>query len=629
MNSVRQTTATPLLALGALGVVFGDIGTSPLYALHTAFSMDHNKVAVTPTNVYGIISLVLWTITLIVTVKYVVLVTRADNQGQGGILALVALLRERFAGRRRMSALIAGVGMLGAALFYGDVLITPAISVLSATEGLAVISPGLEPLVLPISAAVLLLIFAVQPLGTEAVGRAFGPVMLVWFLTLAGLGLPQIIAHPQILQSLSPWWALRLILEQPLAAFILLGAVVLTVTGAEALYADMGHFGARPVRLAWFFVVMPALILTYLGQGALVINDPAAVANPMFHLAPPSLQIPLLILATLATVIASQAVISGAYSMTRQALILDIVPRMLVRHTSPKEEGQIYMPLVNSLLFIGVMALVFIFQSSANLANAYGLAVTGTLVLVSLLFLVHAHSVWRWAWWKLGLFALVIGVPEVLLLASNSTKLFAGGWLPLLIAALLIVIMRTWRWGSERIRVQRQALEGDLREFLDTLPGAATVGAGMHKVAGLAVFPHSNHDTTPLALVRCVSDLKLLYRDILIVRILQENVPHVPEPESATVELLRSTPVRVSRIDIRVGYFDEPDLPRRLAVLGFPVAGATYVLSALSIRGSLAGRLAGWRERLFLSLQRNQASRTETFRLPPGQTLALGTELRL
>ncbi|AGT04705.1 putative secondary K+ uptake permease, K+ uptake permease (KUP) family [Corynebacterium glutamicum MB001] len=624
MKSARPKSVAPksgqaLLTLGALGVVFGDIGTSPLYSLHTAFSMQHNKVEVTQENVYGIISMVLWTITLIVTVKYVMLVTRADNQGQGGILALVALLKNR----GHWGKFVAVAGMLGAALFYGDVVITPAISVLSATEGLTVISPSFERFILPVSLAVLIAIFAIQPLGTEKVGKAFGPIMLLWFVTLAGLGIPQIIGHPEILQSLSPHWALRLIVAEPFQAFVLLGAVVLTVTGAEALYADMGHFGARPIRVAWFCVVMPALILTYLGQGALVINQPEAVRNPMFYLAPEGLRIPLVILATIATVIASQAVISGAYSLTKQAVNLKLLPRMVIRHTSRKEEGQIYMPLVNGLLFVSVMVVVLVFRSSESLASAYGLAVTGTLVLVSVLYLIYVHT----TWWKTALFIVLIGIPEVLLFASNTTKIHDGGWLPLLIAAVLIVVMRTWEWGSDRVNQERAELELPMDKFLEKLDQPHNIG--LRKVAEVAVFPHGTSDTVPLSLVRCVKDLKLLYREIVIVRIVQEHVPHVPPEERAEMEVLHHAPIRVVRVDLHLGYFDEQNLPEHLHAIDPTWDNATYFLSALTLRSRLPGKIAGWRDRLYLSMERNQASRTESFKLQPSKTITVGTELHL
>ena len=390
-----------LMTLGALGVVFGDIGTSPLYALHTAFSMRHNAVAVTPDNVYGIISMVLWTLTAIVTVKYVIFVIRADNDGQGGILALVALLHRRLDGRRT-TWVVTVLGILGAALFFGDAVITPAISVLSAVEGLTVINPGLAGIVVPVAVAMLALLFLVQPVGTVRVSWLFGPVMLVWFAVLAVLGVPQILAHPTILMSLSPTWALELLIRHPFQAFVLLGAVVLTVTGAEALYADLGHFSASAIRRAWFWVVLPALALVYLGQGALVISRPDTVGNPMFHLAPDALQVPLVVLATAATIIASQAVISGAFSLARQAMRLSLLPRLTVRYTSRDQEGQVYVPALNWLLFVTVLALVVMFGSSESLASAYGFAVTGTLVLESVLFLLFAVAVWHWAgrrWW--------------------------------------------------------------------------------------------------------------------------------------------------------------------------------------------------------------------------------------
>lgn len=626
-----RSAGTTVLALGALGVVFGDIGTSPLYALHTAFSMEHNAVSPTPDNVYGIISMVLWTITLIVTCKYVLLVTRADNQGQGGILALLALLRDRFHNHRRLGAVVGLLGMCGAALFYGDAVITPAISVLSAVEGLSVVSPNLSTWVVPISAVVLALIFALQPMGTGHMGLAFGPIMLLWFLVLVALGVPQIIAHPEILFSLSPHWAVALILNQPFQAFVLLGAVVLTVTGAEALYADMGHFGARPVRLAWFVVVMPALVIIYLGQGALVISHPDTVGNPMFHLAPPALQIPLLILATMATVIASQAVISGAFSLTRQAIHLNLLPRMLIRHTSRSEAGQIYLPLINLLLFFAVMALVFLFPSSEYLANAYGLAVTGTLVLVSIIFLIYAHFTWNWDWWRSSLFFLFIGVPEVFLLAANTTKILAGGWIPLLIAAILILFMLVWQWGSTQVRTRRRLLEGGLDHFLASLDDL-----GPHRVPGVAVFPHHNPDTVPLALLKCVADLGMLHSHVIIVRLVQRNLPSIPETQRVSVDLLGSASDGIVYVEIQLGYADEQDIPGNLRLalkqseeLDVDLDQATYFLSALTLRPARPHSLRGWRQGLFLSMDRNQATRTETFRLPPARTVVLGTELRI
>ncbi|WP_029090446.1 potassium transporter Kup [Brevibacterium album] len=640
-----RSAGSAAAVVGSLGVVFGDIGTSPLYALHTAFSMDHNAVPVTPENVYGTISLVLWTLTLIVTVKYVLLVTRADNEGQGGILALVALLRRRITGRRSL-LVVTALGMVGAALFYGDSLITPAISVLSAAEGMTVLSPGLAPLVVPVSAAILALLFAVQPFGTGGVGRAFGPIMLGWFLTLAALGVPHVLAHPRILASLSPHWAVELLTRHPLAAFVLLGAVVLTVTGAEALYADLGHFGARAVRLAWLTVAMPGLALVYLGQGAAVIAAPEAVANPFFHLAPPALRAPLLILAVVATVIASQAVISGAFSVTRQAIRLGLLPRLAVRHTSRREEGQIYLPAVNWTLFAGVMALVLLFASSTRLAEAYGLAVTGTFVLESAIFLVFAGVVWGWGRWRIAAYVCAVGLLELLLFAANSAKLLVGGWLPLVIGGVVLVLMLTWRQGFERVAAERRRIEGPLAPFVCALPADPVT-----RVPGTAVFPHRSADTTPLAMMQCVRSLRMLHERVVIVRFADANVPHVPADERIRVEACAAgmggeaveaveagaggVPAGgVVKVTVSVGFTDAPDVPHnlalaadRLAALGIDLSEAHYFLSVLALHPRGAHRLRNWRKTLFLAMEKNQADRTEAFRLPPDRTIVLGSEM--
>ena len=612
-------------------MVFGDIGTSPLYALHTAFSMRHNAITPAPENVYGIISMVLWTITVIVTLKYVLLVTRADNEGQGGILALVALLRRHLGGRRNLATGVTVLGLLGAALFYGDAVITPAISVLSAVEGLSVASPDLGRLIVPVSVAVLTVLFAVQPFGTGKVARAFGPIMLLWFATMAALGIPQIVAHPRILVSLSPHWAIELILRHPFQAFILLGAVVLTVTGAEALYADLGHFGARAIRLAWLTVAMPALMLVYLGQGALVISTPEAVSNPLFYLAPPSMQIPLVVFATIATIIASQAVISGTFSVTRQAIRLGLLPRLNVKHTSRREEGQIYLPMVNWGLFLAVMALVLLFASSAELANAYGLAVTGTLILESVLFLVFASIVWRWGGWRIAAFAVGIGLMEILLFAANVTKLFAGGWLPLLIAGVVVLIMTTWLGGSDRVSVIRRELEGPLLPFVGSLRSS-----GVRRIPGVAVFPHASEGTTPLALVRLVKDFHVRHDHVVIVRLVHANVPHVPPDERIRIDDVGSAADGIVHVTIRVGFTDDQDIPHNLALavdqsaeLHIDLDQALYFLSVLTLRPPRAPRLRDWRQKLFLALEKNQANRTEIFYLPPARTIVLGSELHL
>ena len=618
------------MTLGALGVVFGDIGTSPLYALHTAFSMRHNAVAVTPDNVYGIISMVLWTLTAIVTVKYVLFVIRADNDGQGGILALVALLHRHLDGLRS-AGVVTVLGILGAALFFGDAVITPAISVLSAVEGLAVVNPGLDRMVVPVAVAVLALLFLVQPFGTVRVSRLFGPVMLAWFAVLAVLGIPQILAHPSILVSLSPTWALELLIRHPFQAFILLGAVVLTVTGAEALYADLGHFSASAIRRAWFWVVLPALALVYLGQGALVITRPDTVGNPLFHLAPTALQVPLVVLATAATIIASQAVISGAFSLARQAMRLSLLPRLTVRYTSREQEGQVYVPALNWLLFVTVLALVVMFGSSESLASAYGFAVTGTLVLESVLFLLFAVAVWHWNWPAVVAYAAAIGALEVLLLAANATKILDGGWLPVLLAAAVVVVMLTWRRGSSTVAAARREMEGPLEDFLDTL-GDAPVRHG----PAVAVFPHADPATTPLALVSCVTDLGIFPDVVVVVRLEHCNVPRVGLTQKYRCEDLDSPLGVLQRITISVGFADDQDIPGNLRRasellddLDVDTDQATYFLSVLTPRPARAPRFRHWRERLFLAMERNQANRTEAFHLPPQRTVVLGEELHI
>ncbi|WP_396277061.1 potassium transporter Kup [Glutamicibacter creatinolyticus] len=616
--------------LGALGVVFGDIGTSPLYALHTAFSMEHNAVPVDAENLYGVISMVLWTLTLIVTVKYVLLVTRADNHGQGGILALLGLLRSRLTSARGM-VLVTVLAMAGAALFFGDSVITPAISVLSAVEGLATVSPALAGLILPAAVAVLLVLFAIQPFGTGRVARALGPIMLGWFLLLAALGLPQIAAHPQILLGLSPQWAGLLLLNHPVQGFILFGAIVLTVTGAEALYADMGLFGARAVRRAWLWVVMPALLLVYLGQGALVLGTPQAVENPMFYLAPPALQVPLVIYATLATVIASQAVIAGAYSVTRQAMRLGLLPRLSVKYTSRRDEEQIYLPGVNWVLLAAVLTVMVVAGSSSGLANAYGLAVTGTLLLESVIFLIFAVLVWRWRWWKVGAYLLAIGLLEVVLLAANSAKLLSGGWVPLALAGGMLVVMTTWQRGFRTMAAYRAELEGSFSGFVEAL--SAT---NLRHTAGVAVFPHPNLHSTHLSLLLCTLIFRMLHEQVVIVRIAYAHSPHVPVHSRFEVDQHLSASHGITRITIHTGYLDRQNIPANLALVHDQVpeceidfSQALYFLSVLTLHSPHPESLRRWRRRLFVALEKNQAPRAEMFQLPPERTIVLGSEVRL
>ncbi len=628
---VRPRSSRPgTLALAALGVVFGDIGTSPLYSMQTVFSLDHNQVQPTPVDVYGIISTVLWSITLIVSVKYVLLVMRADNDGEGGILALTHLLRDRIDGRRRLGVVMV-LGILGAALFYGDSVITPAISVMSAIEGLTVVDPGLQRFVLPLSVAILSVLFVIQRWGTSAIGKAFGPVMTLWFVVLAVLGIPHIVEHPGILRAASPMYALAFVVEHPGIAFIAMGAVVLTITGAEALYADMGHLGPRPIKVSWFGLVFPALALNYLGQGAMILNDPSTVGNPFFNMAPPWATLPLVALATIATVIASQAVISGAFSVSRQAVRLGLLPRLLVRQTSREEGGQIYVPVVNGILFLGVLTLIAVFGSSAALASAYGLAVTGTLILTSMLFLVLARLVWRVALWRLVVYGLLVGLLEVSFLLANLTKVVSGGWLPLLIAGIVIVLMTTWRRGSTLVVKGRMELEGPLDEFIEAIHNS-----DLPRIPGVAVFPHANPASSPLALRTLVLFTHAMFEHVVMVQIVNESVPHVRHVDRVRVQDLGDADDRIVHVSVHVGFNDSQDIPRGLALavgrspeLDIDPDEARYFLSLITLHATGTGPMARWRKRLFVLMANNAASRTEVFHLPLDRTVLMGAELEL
>ena len=452
------------LVVAALGVVFGDIGTSPLYSLQTVFSLDHNKVKATPSDVYGVISLVFWSVTLIVSVKYVSIVMRADNHGEGGVLALAALVRRMAGARSPVTKRVILLAIVGASLFYGDSVITPAISVLSAVEGLKVAAPSLAHLVVPI--AVMTLLFVSQRFGTRRIGALFGPVMTLWFAVIALAGIPELVRAPSILRGLSPTYAGAFLLEHPFIAFVALGAGVLCITGAEALYADMGHFGRAPIRRAWFFLVFPALTLNYLGQGALILRDPGGISSPFFLLFPGWSRIPMVVLATLATVIASQAVISGAFSVSRQAVQLGLLPPLRIRQTSEHEAGQVYLPAVNWTLFAGVLVLILAFRTSERLATAYGIAVTGALLVDTMLLLVVARRRWHWRTWQLVLAGVAFGGVELAFFGANLTKILSGGWLPLLIAGTVFLLMTTWRKGREITVRNRTAAEGPLLVFI-------------------------------------------------------------------------------------------------------------------------------------------------------------------
>ncbi|HEV7656033.1 MAG TPA: KUP/HAK/KT family potassium transporter, partial [Mycobacteriales bacterium] len=597
-RSKAQTGAIGLM-LAALGVVFGDIGTSPLYSLQTVFSLDHNKVQATPTDVYGVISLVFWSVTLIVSIKYVTIVMRADNHGEGGVLALAALVRRMAGPRSPVTRRVILLAIVGASLFYGDSVITPAISVLSAVEGLKVAAPSLAHLVVPIAVTILALLFVSQRFGTSRIGALFGPVMALWFLVIGVAGLREAVLHPGILRGLSPTYALAFLGEHPFIAFVSLGAVVLCITGAEALYADMGHFGRPPIRRAWFFVVFPALTLNYLGQGALILRDPAGISSPFFLLLPGWARIPMVVLATVATVIASQAVISGAFSVSRQAVQLGLLPPLRIRQTSEHEAGQVYLPAVNWSLFAGVLVLIVAFRTSERLATAYGIAVTGALLVDTVLLLVVARRRWHWATWQLVLAAVAFGGTELAFFGANLTKVLSGGWLPLLIASGVFLIMTTWRKGREITVRNRTAAEGELPDFIDKVRKHKIT-----RVVGTGVFPHPNKQTTPLALRANVEHNHVLHRHVLIVSARPEGVPHVEPDEMLTVDDLGYTDDGIVHLTVRYGFFDTPDLPGavgRAAAEGLvssevDAQEASYFLSRGALRRTDGPGMSHWRK---------------------------------
>ncbi len=620
------------LTLAAIGVVFGDIGTSPLYSLQTVFAIEHNAVEPNPQDVMGIISLVLWSITAIVTLKYVVFVMRADNDGEGGILALAALLRKGVTKRPKLYRIALGLGMVGAALFYGDSMITPAISVMSAVEGVTVVNPAFSQWVLPISVVIITALFAIQRWGTAVVGRAFGPVMIVWFLILAALGVPWIAHYPDILLAISPHYAIAFMVARPSIAFIAMGAVVLTITGAEALYADMGHFGKRPIRLAWFILVFPALALNYLGQGAMILHDPTTIDNPFFRMAPEWATLPLVVLATIATVIASQAVISGAFSVTRQASRMGLVPRMSVKHTSKEEGGQIYMPATNWILFLGVLLLISIFRHSANLAEAYGLAVTGTLVLTTALYMCQANWNWHTPKWKIVLFGVFIGGLELVFLGANLLKIPSGGWLPLVIAAVVITIMTTWRSGKRTFDRIHHDQEGSLSAFIEAIRTEQ-----IPRAEGFVVFPHRNSETVPLALRHTMAFNRSVPEHVVIVTMIYEDVPHIRHVDRISVNDLGYADDGIVHFSCRVGFNDSQDIPKalRLALGQSPElahlheSNAYYLLSVTSIEHPRERTLSNWRKQLYVWLTHNSASGTQVFHLPHDRTIVMGSHLEV
>ncbi len=633
MAEVTQLGKTAL-ALGALGVVFGDIGTSPLYTVQAVYSRDATRpVAVDATSVFGVISLIFWAVVIIVTLKYVVFVMRSDNDGEGGIMALIALLLRR-AGNRGAAWLagLVALGIFGASLFFGDSMITPAISVLSAVEGVEVVQPSLDNLVVPIAAAILIGLFALQRRGTGTVGRLFGPVMLVWFAVLAALGVHGITAHPEILRALSPTYAARFFGHDGLTAFLALGGVVLAVTGAEALYADMGHFGRGPIRRAWLIVAFPALTLNYLGQGANILEHPAGVANPFYLLVPHALRVPMVALACVATVIASQAVISGAFSVTHQAVQLGYLPRLRIVHTS-HVQGQIYVPFVNWTLFAAVLILVFAFQRSQKLASAYGIAVTGTITITLVLFLVLARVWGHWRIWQIVLAGALFGVVDVAFLGANLVKIFTGGWLPIMVGVGVYTVLSTWQLGRRIVTRNREREEGSLSEFIEILRISQPA---VIRVPGTAVFLNRNTATTPLAMRENVEHNRTLHESVVILSIETEPVPYVADEERLTIDDLHHRDDGISLVIARYGFQEMTDVPalvRQIAAAGcetpIHLDDVTYFLSKIEIVQTNAPGMAPWRKRLFLATAHIAADAVDYFKLPRHRTVLLGSAIEI
>jgi KUP system potassium uptake protein len=633
-RTARANASRAALAVGALGVVFGDIGTSPLYAIQTVFSRDATRVVpVDPESVYGVISLVFWAIVIVVTLKYVVFVMRADNDGEGGIMALIALvLRHADRSNKRALAVLVAVGIFGASLFVGDAMITPAISVLSAVEGVEVVQPSLGHLVVPIAAAILIALFMLQSRGTGTVGALFGPVMLVWFVVLAVLGVHGIATHPGILRALLPSYAVRFFLDDGLTAFLALGGVVLAVTGAEALYADMGHFGRGPIRGAWLFAVFPALTLNYLGQGALIIEHPAGVANPFFLLVPHWARVPMVALACVATVIASQAVISGAFSVTRQAVQLGYLPRLRIVHTSQRS-GQIYVPFVNWTLLAAVLVLVFAFASSQRLASAYGIAVTGTIAATGALFLVYMRLSGRWRLWQIVLAALAFGTVDLAFLGANLVKILKGGWLPIVTGIGIYVVLSTWQQGRRIVTRNREDEEGSLAGFIEVL---RICQPPVHRVPGTAVFLNRGTSTTPLAMRENVDHNHTLHESVIILSIEYAQVPYVPDEERVVVSDLSYHDDGISLVVARYGFQQQPNVPeliRQAAAAGLETAvdlsDVTYFLSRIEIVQGDAPGMPPWRKRLFLATAHLAADAVDYFKLPRHATVLLGSAIEI
>ncbi len=617
-------TGLPALAVTALGVVFGDIGTSPLYTMSEVFSAGHHQIPLTHDNVYGILSLIVWGLIMIVSVKYVYFIMRADNHGEGGIIALLALASRSVSQDARKKAVILMLGILGACMFYADGMITPAVSVLGAVEGLEVAAASLHSYILPVSLVLILSLFWVQSKGTAVVGAFFGPVMLLWFTVLAILGGINIVDEPAILKALNPFYGYQFFMENGWLGFVALGSVVLAFTGAEALYADMGHFGRKPISLAWFYFVLPALVINYFGQGALILHNPAAVKNPFYLMAPDWSLYPLIILATMAAVIASQSVISGAFSMSRQALQLGYLPRMNIQHTSESYEGQIYLPRINLILMIGVMGLVIGFRSSGNLAAAYGIAVTGNMVITTLLAGIVFYNMWGWSKIKVVAVVAILLTIDMSLFLANVLKIPDGGWVPLVIGIIIFTLMTSWKTGRTLLFRILKSEAMALEPFIEAV--------GAHppaRVPGTALFMTPNPEGVPHAMLHNLKHNKVLHEKVVILTVKFLDFPHSTEEERVEVEKL---PYEFYRVTVRYGFKDEPDLPRDLANcihegLALDTMDTSFFIGKESLILANNDEMPYWRKKIFMTLFRSAETITNQFKLPPNRVIELGSQV--
>ena len=627
-NNPGARAPAPIMAasIAAMGVVYGDIGTSPLYTMKEVFNGPH-AVAVTADNLLGILSLIFWALTITVSLKYVLFITRADNRGEGGIMALTSLaLRTRGAGPRLMWAMSI-LGIFGAGLFYGDAVITPAMSVLSAVEGLEVATPMFKPYVVPITIGVLCALFLLQPRGTASVGALFGPIMMFWFGTLGVLGIWNILRHPDVIAAINPWYAVHFFLENRGHAYLALGAVVLAITGGEALYADMGHFGRRPIKWAWLTYVFPCLYLNYLGQGALILDNPAAVKNPFFLLVPELLLYPLVALATAATVIASQAVISGAFSLTSQAMQLGYCPRIQVRFTSEREKGQIYLPNLNWLLLLAVIMLVLGFKTSSNLASAYGIAVTLTMMIDTLLAFVVVRALWNWNWLKAGVFLTLFFVVDFAFFSANLAKLLDGGWFPLLLGLGIFTLFATWKRGRALLYRKLEQDSMPLDAFLASLKYG-----GPQRVPGTGIFMTTRPDGVPRAMLHNMLHNKVLHERVILLNVNIQDIPHVAEDERMRVEALTDG---FYRLQLNYGFKDDPNIPVALEMCAYqgmaPVEmmETSFFLGRETIVPNRVPAMTLWRQVLFMWMFRNADTATDYFKLPTNRVVELGTQIEL